>query len=65
MRTLGWSFNIFICLAVKIVKVCWICDVLNECLAEVLRWFIGKVSYKSEGVRFLEDNMTSIKLNTC
>lgn len=37
MRTLGWSFNIFICLSVKVVKVCWICDVLNECLAEVLR----------------------------
>lgn len=39
MRALGWIFNIFICLAVKVVKVCWICDVLNECLAEVLRWF--------------------------
>ena len=39
MRTLGWSFHIFICLAMKVVKVCWICDVLNEHLAEVLRWF--------------------------
>lgn len=31
--------NIFICLTQKVVKVCWICDLLNECLVEKLRQF--------------------------